>query len=164
MYQPYPATGPPGQDRAQPPRTVRSAVWLMYLGAALEVPALIIAVATRSSFRSAILRLHPGYTPAQLHTAEAIRTTPLIVGTVITIGLWLWMAWANGRGFAWARVVSVGLFVISTVDLIVSLTLIRAPADTAVDVVIWLVGLAIVALLLSRESGPFYRPGRRAAG
>jgi hypothetical protein len=130
----------------------------MYLGAALEVPALIITVATRSSFRSALLRLHPGYTPAQLHTAEATQIIPLIVGTVITIGLWLWMAWANGRGLAWARVVSVGLFVISTLDLIVSLILIRAPASMAVDVVIWLVGLAVVMLLLSHESGPFYRP------
>jgi hypothetical protein len=160
MYQPYPATGrAPGPDPIQPPRTVRGAVRLMYLGAVLEVPALIVAVATRGSFRSAILRLNPGYTQAQLHTAEVTRIVPLIVGTVITIGLWLWMAWANGRGFAWARIVSVGLFVVSTLDLIVSLALIRVPADTAVDVVIWLVGLATVTLLLSRESGPFYRPG-----
>jgi hypothetical protein len=161
MYQPHPATGPQGQVRILPPRTVRAAVRLMYFGAVLEVPALIIAVATRGSFRSAILRFQPASPPAQLHTADATGAVPLIVGAVLIIGLWLWMAWANGRGFAWARVVSVGLFVISTLDLTVSLILIRAPADMAVDVVIWLVGLAAVALLLSRESGPFYRPGGR---
>ena len=158
MYEPYPATGP-GQSTARvpQPRSVRNAKRLMYLGAALEVPGVIIAVVTKGSLRSSILRAHPGYTAAQLQAAENARTVPLIVGTAIAIGLWLWMAWANGRGYAWARVVAVGIFAFATLDLIVSLVFIHIPADMAIDAVIWVVGLAVVTLLLAGESAPFYR-------
>src|SRR6266704_1414177 len=141
MYEPYPATGP-GQstERVPQPRSVRNAKRLMYLGAALEVPGVIIAVAAKIGLRPSSLRAHP-----------------LIVGTAIAIGLWLWMAWANGRGYAWARVVAVGIFAFATLDLIVSLVFIHILADMIIDVVIWVVGLAVVTLLLANESAPFYR-------
>ena len=42
----------------------------MYAGAALEVLAVIIAVVTIGSLKSAILARHPAYTAASLHTAE----------------------------------------------------------------------------------------------
>jgi hypothetical protein len=159
MYQSYPASGP-AQDisRTQPPPpSVRNAVLLMYAGAVLEVIALIVAVLTTSSLKAAILKAHPAYTAAQVHTAEDSRTVSLVVGAVITIGLWLWMAWANGRGRSWARIVSAVLFGINTLDLIVSFALVHATASMIVGILIWLVGLAAVVLLFRRESGPFYR-------
>jgi len=65
---------PPQQvERARPPRTVLSAVRLMYAGAALEVVSLIVALVTRGRLKSAILNAHPHYTSAQLHTAENFR-------------------------------------------------------------------------------------------
>jgi hypothetical protein len=42
----------------------------MYAGAALEVLALIVAVVTIGSLKLTIIKTHPDYTPAQLHTAE----------------------------------------------------------------------------------------------
>ena len=79
--------------------------------------ALIVTLLTIGSLKSAIFRAHPGYTAAQLHTAEVNRTVPLAVGAVITIGLWLWIAWANGQGRSWARIVSAVFFSINTLDL-----------------------------------------------
>ena len=104
MYTPYPTSGP-GQEpeQIQPPRSVLNAVKLMYAGAALEVLAVIIAVVTIGSLKSAILARHPAYTAASLHTAEVARTVPLVIGGLIAIGLWLWMAWANGKGQSWVR-------------------------------------------------------------
>jgi len=158
MDEPYPASGPAHEPQpARPPRPVLTAVRLMYAGAALEVLALIVAVVTSGSFKSAIFTTHPDYTPAQLHTAEVARTLPLVAGALITIGLWLWMGWANGRGRSWARIVAAVLFGINTLDLLISLFALRAPADLIVDVVIWLVGLAAIVLLFSKESGPFYQ-------
>jgi hypothetical protein len=161
MYESYPVPGPepePEPERIQPPNSVRNAVKLMYAGAALEVVALIVALLTRSSFKSAILKAHPGYTAAQLNTAENGRVVSLAIGAVITIGLWLWMAWANGRGRNWARIVSAVLFGINTLDLIVSIAVVRAAATDIVGVVIWLVGLAAIVLLFRKESGPYFRP------
>jgi hypothetical protein len=144
-------------EHVRPPRAVLSAVRLMYAGAALEVLAIIVAVLTVGSLRSAIFRAHPDYTTAQLHTAEAARTLPLIVGAAITIGLWLWMAWANRSGRSWARAISAGFFGINTVDLLISFSLAHGTATLIMALLIWLVGLAAIALIFSKDSGPFYQ-------
>jgi hypothetical protein len=128
----------------------------MYTGAALEVVALIAAVLTRGSLRSVILRRHPDYTLAQLHTAEAARIFPLIIGALIAIGLWIWMAQANGRGLSWARTLAAVLFGIGTLSLILSVIIAHAFATLIVGVIIWLVGLAAIVLLYSKESAPFF--------
>jgi hypothetical protein len=144
-------------EHVRPPRAVLSAVRLMYAGAALEVLAIIVAVLTIGSLRSAIFRAHPDYTTAQLHTAEAARALPLIVGAAITIGLWLWMAWANRSGRSWARAISAGFFGINTVDLLISFSLAHGTATLIMALLIWLVGLAAIALIFSKGSGPFYQ-------
>jgi hypothetical protein len=157
MYEPYPSSGPPQElPRIGPPYAVLNAVRLMYAGAVLEVLALIIALVTRGSLKSAILNRHPNYTSAQLHTAEFARTFPLIIGALIAIGLWLWMAWVNGKGRSWARVVSAVFFGINTVDLLISFSLVHAAATLIIGPVIWLVGLAAIVLIFSKGSGPFY--------
>jgi hypothetical protein len=158
MYQPYPASEPaPGPPPIQPPRSVLNAVRLMYAGAALELLALVIAVVTRHSLKLAILIRHPLYSPAQVHHAETARIVPLVIGALIAIGLWLWMAWANSRGRNWARVLSAVFFGINTFDLLISFFVVRATATMIVGVVIWLVGLAAIVLLFSKESALFYR-------
>jgi len=158
MYEPYPTSGPAQKpERIQPPNSVVNAVRLMYAGAALEVLAVIIALVTIGSLKSAILARHPAYTAAQLHTAEAARTVPLVIGGVIAVGLWLWMAWANGKGRNWARIVSAVFFGINTLDLLISLAEVHAIATLIIGVVIWLVGLGAIVLLFGKESGPFYK-------
>ena len=159
MYEPYPATGSAQEQQPQrlaPPRAVLTAVRLMYAGAALELIALIVAVVSTHSLKSTILEKHPDYTAAQLHDAEVARTVILVIGALIAIGLWLWMARANGRGRSWARVVSAVLFGINTLDLLFSLGVARAPGNLIVGVVIWLVGLAAIVMLFRKESGPFF--------
>jgi hypothetical protein len=157
MYQPYPTPGPAQEpEQIRPPRSVLNAVKLMYAGAALEVIAVIIAVVTIGTLKSAILARHPAYTAAQLHSAEVARTVPLVIGGLIAIGLWLWMAWANGKGRSWARIVSAVFFGINTLDLLISLLQVHAVATLIIGVVIWLVGLGAVVLIFSKESGAFY--------
>jgi hypothetical protein len=157
MYQPYPTPGPAQEpEQIRPPRSVLKAVKLMYAGAALEVIAVIIAVVTIGSLKSAILARHPAYTAAQMHSAEVARTVPLVIGGLIAIGLWLWMAWANGKGRSWARIVSAVFFGINTLDLLISLLQVHAVATLIIGVVIWLVGLGAIVLIFSKESGAFY--------
>jgi hypothetical protein len=66
------------------------------------------------------------------------------------------MAWANGKGHSWARVVSALFFGINTLDLLVSLFLVHAAATLVIGLAIWLVGLVAIVLIFSRDSGPFY--------
>jgi hypothetical protein len=130
----------------------------MYAGAAVEVIDVVVAVATASSLKSPILTRHPGHAVAPLHTGEVSRAVPLVVGGAIAIGLWLWMAWANGRGRNWARAVSAVLFGINTLDLLGSIYLVRAPVATLiVGALLWLVGLGAIVFIFRKESAPFYR-------
>jgi hypothetical protein len=158
MYEPYPASGPAlGPQAVEPPRSVLNAVRLMYAGAALELLGVIIAVVTRDSLKWAILARHPLYNQTQVHHAEFARAVPLVIGGLIAIGLWLWMAWANSRGQNWARVLSAVFFGINTFDLLISFLVVRATGSIIVGVVIWLVGLAAIVLLFSKASALFYR-------
>ncbi len=160
MYEPYPSSGASEADlapgRAEQPRSVRTAVRLMWLAAGLEVVAFIIALLTRGALKTAILRRHPHYTATQLHNAENAQTVVLIVGALIAVALWLWMAWANGRGHNWARIVSAVFFGISTLGLLVSFAAGRGVGDIIVGVVLWLIGLAVIVLLFRKESAPFF--------
>lgn len=157
MYQPYPSgdqqpVAPPG-----PPQPVRTAVLLMYAGAALSAIEIIIGLVTISSLKNAIRSRYPGYTSSQLHTAEVVGVTTVVVIGLIGVGLWLWMAWANGAGKSWARIVASVFFGLNTIDL---LTLVARPHATfglALAILGWLIGLGAILLLWQRESSAYYQ-------
>jgi hypothetical protein len=158
MYEPYPTSGQmPEPQHIPPPRSVQNAVKFMYAGAAVEVIALVVALIGRNSIKSALVKLHPDYTAARLHTAVNVQTVSLVIGAAIATGLWLWMAWANGRGHNWARILSAVFFGISTLDLFITFAAVRAPGSLIVGSIIWLIGLAAIVLLFSRDSTAFFR-------
>jgi hypothetical protein len=141
------------------PRPVVTAVRLMYVGAAVELCTLITIVATLGSLKSAILQRNPGYTAAQWHAEVHGHILPLELGAVVAIGVWLLLAWANGRGHRWARIGFAVFFGVTTVSLLNGLAqdaATYAPADLIAGVVLWLVALVTVGLVFNRESAPHY--------
>jgi hypothetical protein len=166
MYQPYPSTpegSVPEPSRAEPPPSVRNAVRLMYIGAALSAVVVIVTVVSIASLKGAILTKYPHYTSTQVHNAEVAAVITSVIGGVIAIGLWLWMAWANGRGRRWARIVAAVFFAINTLDLIASFARIHAVGAVIVGVLVWLAGLGAIVLLFNKQSAPFFaqRPAPR---
>ena len=119
MYQPYPPTGQPaGPLRPPAPAPVRTAVKLMYAGAAVSAAGLIIGLALiivdiQAAARGRFLG----------HSLTAPQMRPLVITVWIVFGLagialWLWMARANGQGGSWARIVSTVLFGLAALQLI----------------------------------------------
>ena len=158
MYEPDRISGQlPEPQRIPPPRPVQNAVKLMYAGAAIELIALVVALITQNSIKSALRTIHPHYTAAQLHSAVTMQITSLVIGAAVATALWLWMAWANGRGYNWARILSAVFFGISSLDLVITFAAVRAPGGIIVSFAIWLVGLGAIVLLFSRESSAFFR-------
>jgi hypothetical protein len=142
-------------------RSMIAALRLMYLGAAIELATAFVVIATMGDVRSAIATGHPGYTAAQWHTEVADSLVPLIVGAGIAAGLWLWLAWANGRPHRWARVVFALFFCLNTYSLFNGMargSAADAPADLACGTVLCLVQLAALVLLARTE---FHRPTDR---
>src|SRR5579859_2591966 len=158
MYQPYPGgyqqpvPQPPG-----PPPPVRNAVRLMYGGAVLSAIEIVVGLVTISSLKNAIRSAYPGYSSSQLHTAEVVGVAAVAVVGVIAIGLWLWMAWANGAGKSWARIVASVFFVLNTIDLLTLVARPHAAFGLLLAVLVWVAGLGAILLLWRRESSAYYQ-------
>ena len=145
----------PHTGASRPPHTLVNAVRLMYAGAALELATLITIVATAGSVKSAVLSSHP----AAWHLV-LFHLTADEIAAPIAIVLWAWLAWANGRGHDWARLAFTAFFSLITMSLISALAnhaAVYARADLIVGLALWLVALAAVVLIFSKQSNPYYR-------
>jgi hypothetical protein len=108
MYQPYPSSGrPAGPLRPAAPAPVLTAVRLMYVGAAASAGCLIVLLAVAIGDISAAARgrwLGYSLTAARLGQLEPVIVTVVIVGGLVVIASWLWVARAVGQGRNWARI------------------------------------------------------------
>jgi hypothetical protein len=139
------------------PRPVLNAVRLMCAGAVLELGVLVIVVVTLGAVRSAIVA---EFTAAQWHTVVVTQIVPVAASAPVVAGVWLWLAWANGRGHDWARFAFMALFGLLTVGLLVKLgegAAMYAPADLIAVTVVWLVGLAAMVLIFSTTASVYYQ-------
>jgi hypothetical protein len=138
------------------PRSVRVAVKLMLAGAAAELAAMIITISTLGSVRAAVAaRDASALQDVHLHQVTDIGVAP------VAIGLWLWLAWANGRGQDWARLLSAACFALISLSLITALAqdaAAFAPANMIAGAVVWTLGLSSLALIFTPAAGRYYRP------
>jgi len=147
---------PPGR----PPGAVLGAMRLMCAGAVASVALLITMVVTTGDLKSAILALDPAFTAAQWHgvlVELAVREwcAPLVVF------VWLWLAWANGRGRNWARLALGAWFIFLVLNMLSSLAqgvALVAPADFAVGIVECLIAATATSLVFTRRSWLYYQP------
>lgn len=136
--------------RLRPRVTNRSAVRLMYLGAAVELATVITVLASMGDVRSAILARDPGYSAVQWHAEVTGGLDPIVVAGGIAVGLWLWLAWATGRGHRWTRVVLVLFFGLNTYSLCTGVandSVAYARVDLVAGIVLCLVQFAAVVLV-----------------
>ena len=159
MYQPYPTggQGPVAPPDAPAPQPVQNAVKFMYAGAALSAIEIIIGLTTIGSLRTAIRNANPNYSDSQIHTAEVAGIALAVVIGAVAVGLWVWMAWANGRGRSWARIVASVLFALNTIDL---LTLVARPHSVislVLAILVWLAGLGAIYFLWQRDSSAYFQ-------
>jgi hypothetical protein len=138
------------------PRAVRAAVKLMLAGAAAELAAVITVVVTAGAVRAAVAAHDSALVPVV--TAHLIAEMALLP---VAVGMWLWLAWANGRGEDWARLLSVSSFGLTTMGLVSTLAEGAAPfgrADLIACAAVWAIGLASVVLIFTPAAGRYYRP------
>jgi hypothetical protein len=138
------------------PRPVLNAVRLMCAGAALELAVMVTVLVTLGSFRSVIVQ---DFTATQWHSTMLTQVVPVLASAPIGAGVWLWLAWANGRGYDWARPAFMALFGLLTIELLIGLggTALYAPADLIAITVLWLAGLAAMVLIFSKTASPYYQ-------
>jgi hypothetical protein len=148
-----------GLSRA--PRPVRNAVRVMCSGAVLTVAALITILVTLGGVRSAAGH---DVTAMQWPAVMLTQVGPWLASAPIGAGVWLWLAWANGRGYPWARPAFAAFFWVLTAVLLFGYVesggedaLPHIWADLIATTVLWLVGLAAMALIFSETAGLYYQ-------
>ena len=143
------------------PKAVRGAVGLMCAGAVLTLADVATVLVTLGGVRWAAAHdLGAGQWPVVMLTQVGFWLASAPIGA----GVWLWLAWANGRGYQWARAAFAAFFVLLTMVLFVGLGGDRLPytwRDVLATAVLWLVGLATMGLIFSQTASRYYQ--RRAA-
>jgi hypothetical protein len=79
-----------------------------------------------------------------------------VVGEIISVLLWAWMAWANNRGSGWARITASVLFALITIQVLRSLS--WTSVSFLFMVLEWLIGLVVIVLLWRRETTQYIGP------
>jgi hypothetical protein len=144
----------------RPAPTVVWAFRLMVLAAGLELVAMATVVGTQAGLRSVIVRRFPDFTAAQWQAAVHAHILPVEIGAPIAATVWLGLAWANGRGYRWARALCVSLFCLTSVSLLSGFAqhaVTFAPADVIAGAALWLVGLLTLLLIFNPRSGRHYQ-------
>ena len=154
----------PSVPRSAP--TVRAAVKLMCVGAAVSTANLILIMAVFGDMRAYHAVLGHPLTAAQVSKVNAPFITVFIVWSLVPIAVWLWMARANGQGRNWARILSMVLFGVATLDLTGPFgwprgfhgNVVPVAFGPTIPVLTWLAGLAVVWLLWRPASRAYFRP------
>lgn len=156
-----PAPGQPSTGAPAQPSSIKQAVQLMRVGALLSLLGILVTFLTGDDIRKAVeeasAKAATPMTPDQIDTAVSVGTGFAVVMGLLSAGLWLWMASANGKGRSWARIVATVLFGLSLLSLAGSLAQGATSAlAIVVTVVSLLVGAYVLFLLWKKESTAFY--------
>jgi hypothetical protein len=161
-YQAYPGGPgpmPAGIPKPPLPGTVRNAFYLMLAGAVLSVVSLLVSLGSKSALRTSVQNASPNLTPDQVNTAVNAGYALGILIALLGAGLWVWMAFMNKAGRNWARITGTVFFGIDTLSLLgLAAQHTATGVGVVLDIVEWLIGLAIVILIWRKVSGEYYKP------
>ncbi|MET0931476.1 MAG: hypothetical protein ABWX74_18290 [Aeromicrobium sp.] len=164
-YGGYP-TGPAGAPRQAPPAppqpsSIALAVKLMWAGAALSLVSLVYTLSRlgglKDDIRAKLIKNGTDATKATVDVAFGVAIGFAVMFGLVGALLWLWMAWKNGQGRGWARVVATVFAGLNLVGLLFSLAGGTAePLALVLTVLTVGIGVVVVILLWRKESSAFY--------
>jgi hypothetical protein len=160
MYQPYPGgSQAPEPSRPAAPTSVTRAVQAMYVGAAASLIGIIITILDRHAIRTAIVNNNHKLTSTQVSHDYHAALVVAIIGGLIGVGLWIWMAQMNKAGRNWARILSTVFFGIETIELVLGGAVPGGGGGAArfYGILVWVIGLVAVIFLWQRQSSEYFK-------
>lgn len=157
----FPTPPPPyGQGesptlRPEPPSSIMAAVKLMYVGAGLSLLSMLFSLAARDEIREQVIEQQQDLdvAPGDVDSIVNITVGSLVVVGLLAVALWIWMAYTNKRGLAWARIVATVLG-----GLNIAFTLFSLAQSTGLGIVLNFVSIALAGAILFL----LYRPDSTA--
>lgn len=145
---------------AERPTSIERAVLLMRAGAGLALVTLVVGLLTLGDVKDNIRQQlvdNNDFTQSKLDTAYNIAIVGTIVVGLIAIAIWLLMAYANGAGRKWARIIATVLGVLSILSFLATAA---QAQQTAVGIVLSgitaVLAIVILILLWNKESSAYY--------
>jgi hypothetical protein len=148
----------PEPEDAEQPASIRLAVRLMWVGAALSVLRIFAVFLQTDEIREQVVenateRLSPSEVDAAVAGALTVAGLLGVVGTA----LWVWMATTNGQGKSWARTTATVLGAVNVVVTFVGVAVGQLPAIGLVIAIVTIVlAVSILVLLYKPESSRYY--------
>lgn len=147
----------PAMPAATQPPSIVTAVKLMYVGAGLTALGILVSFLQIDALRDAIEDNDSSLSDSEVDTAVAGTLAVSVIAGLIIIGLWVWMAYANGRGRSWARIVST---ILGGLNIVFTLLNLASGNSTPIGLVVALIGLGLAGYILylmwRPESTAFY--------
>lgn len=160
-YRPAPGWSvPPASARPRIPRSVLTAVRLMYAGAAVSLVNVIVNLTAINQIKTAFETQHPLAQNAAQGVA-ALAAAAVVISGAVSIGLWLKLASASRKGRSWARTAGTILFGLDTIGSLGTLGRTGIPVAKTFGVLIWLIGFIAVIELWRRQSSDYFDSRRR---
>ena len=164
-YGNYPADPNAGYRQAPPapqqPPSIALAVKLMWAGGVLSVLTLLYSLTTlgglKDDIRTELLKSDTTVSQSTIDAAYAIAIVFAVLFGLVGAFLWAWMAWKNGQGRGWARVVATVFAGLNLLGLLFTAAGSSAETISVISSVISvLLAVVIVILLWRKESSQFY--------
>jgi hypothetical protein len=133
----------------------------MYAGAALSLLSVIASFFMLDTIKEAIeesmREADANVSQSTIDAAYSIGLASTVVVGIISVGLWLWMAWKNGQGRSWARIVAT---IFGGLNVLTTLVGFTQPGMTAVTAIISVANLVLAVIILillwRKESSSYY--------
>jgi hypothetical protein len=164
-YGSYPADPNAGPRQAPPappqPPSIALAVKLMWAGAVLSVLTLLYSLTTmgdlKDDIRAELLKNDTTVSQSTVDAAYAFAIVFAVLFGLVGAFLWAWMAWKNGQGRGWARIVATVFAGLNLLGLLFTAAGSNAETLSVVSSVISvLLAVVILILLWRKESSQFY--------
>ena len=144
-----------------PPGPIRVAVRLMWAGAAVGVLSLVVGIGVLSGakddIREDLVKDDPNVSQSKIDAVQAIGIAFVVVLGVLGVVLWSWMAWKNGQGRPWARIVATVLGGLNLLSTLLSLVAPNPyPGAILFSLANAMLAIAVVILLWRKQSSEFY--------
>ena len=161
-YPTDPAGYPPQRPGApEKPQSIALAVKLMLAGAALSILSLLYSLTTlgglKDDIREQAIKDDANVSQSTIDAAYGVAIALFLVFGLLGALLWAWMAWKNGQGRGWARVVATVFAGLNIIGLLFTLAGGNAePVSVIASVISVILAVVILVLLWKKESTQFY--------
>ncbi|NYF97902.1 hypothetical protein [Janibacter cremeus] len=167
-FQPAPEFAAPGGSgpvmTTAPPSIVR-AKYAMWAGAVLQLITILTSFVgmgdMRAQVREELDRQGVSYTDNTVDAAVALGIGFSVFVGVVGVILWVLMAWLNGKGKSWARVVATVLFAFYIISFLISLAQPTQALTLVISLLVLIAGAAATFFLWQKDSTAWFRAHKR---